>query len=136
MKIGSIITVDYFDFPDGNFDEHYQRKCIVLFSDYHEGERRHCVCPIVSQLSAFNAAPENYYLLPFSRKNGKKFFFAKLSSAVYLKDYEYRQVIDRVDTETMKRLIEKLKLNALSYGNDEYYESVVNKLEKKMNAVN
>ena len=126
MKCGSVVKVDNFQFLDGLLDEKlYNRSCIVLF----EEAEQLCVCPVVGQLDSFNKNPQNYYLLPFTNKSGKKLTFAKLNSIVYINQSEVLEVIDYMDETSMLRLIEKIKNNYLSYNQEEYYVDTLNKIE-------
>ena len=129
MKYGSVVIVNEIEFLDGSLDEEgYKRKCIVLF----ETEEQLCVCPIISHVPSFNKNPDNYYFLPFTNKNGRKFTFAKLNSIIFINKYDVLEVIDYLDNSNMIRLISKMKNNYLNYEKQEYYLETINKIEENI----
>lgn len=130
MKSGSIVTVENFEFLDGFVDnENYQRKCIVLFKEEKNDEEYVYLCPIVSQLASFNKNPDNYYLLPLTNKKCKKLYFAKLNSVVVMKKEEIIDIVDWLDTNSIKRILEKIKNKYESYKNEAYYNDIVSKIK-------
>lgn len=130
MKSGSIVTVNNFCFLDGFVDrEGYKRRCIVLFEETIHDEEYVYLCPIVSQLKSFNDKPNNYYLLSMTNKCGKKFYFAKLNSVVLMKKDRILDLVDFIDLNTTKRILEHIKNNYLDYNYQEQYTDIVNKIK-------
>lgn len=132
MKTGDIVKVENFEFLDGNYDEDFERMCIILFKESINNENIYCLCPVVGQVDSYNRNPQNYYFLPITNKKMKKLYFAKLNSAVYLPEHKLGKITAILDNVTMIRLMQKMEQNVNSYGFTEYYEDVMNKIKNKL----
>ena len=129
MKSGNIVLVENFEFIDWDLNiKGYERKCIVLF----DAGDKVCLCPIVSDVLAFNNNSNNYYFLPFTNKKGKKLTFAKLNSIVLLEKDRVVETEFYLDNANMIRLINKVKNNYLNYKINENYEEYISKTEESI----
>lgn len=129
MKSGNIVLVENFEFIDWDLNIYgYERKCIVLFED----NDKVCLCPIVSDVKAFNNNSNNYYFLPFTNRKGKKLTFAKLNSIVLLEKERVIETEFYLDNSNMVRLINKVKANYLNYAINEHYEDYISKTEESI----